>query len=621
MCGIAGYVGLEVPGVLETMTGRLRHRGPDGTAVWHDATGSVHLGHTRLAIIDRAGGAQPMSTSDGRLTIVFNGEIYNAPELRAHLESRGHRFVTDHSDTEVLLHGYREWGDRLPGKLNGMWAFVICDLSVGRLFASRDRLGEKPLYYCHQGRTFLFSSELTAMRAHPACPAELDRLTLKKYFGYGFIPAPRTLLAGVRKLPAGGMLTYDLRTADLSVASHWEFILEPSETADPSAQDRLADELLDRLRAAVRRQLVADVPVGVLLSGGIDSSAIAALASEERGRGNLASFTIGFHERSFDETEAARRVACQLGTPHHTEVVDRDATRQILPRLYAGLDEPLGDASIVPTYALAQLARQHVGVALGGDGGDELFAGYDTFRALRFADRYAAMVPVPVHRAIGLIAARLPVGHANLSLDFKLKRFLRGLDHRSALWHPLWLAPVGRKELADLLEEPIDLEEIFSEAIALWDRPAAGNLVDRALQFYTRLYLPDDILTKVDRASMLHGLEVRSPFLDRDVVEFARRLPSTWKLRDARTKFLLKHALRRILPAETIERRKKGFGLPLGGWLRESELLPNAWPEFPGVHRESLVAAHHAHRRGARDHRQLLWCAHMLYGWQGGARV
>ncbi len=618
MCGILGYVGPTRPGVLEAMTGRLSHRGPDGEGGWRDDAQRVHLGHTRLAILDRAGGAQPMRTADGRLAVTFNGEIYNARELRQDLVARGHRFRSDHSDTEVLLHGYREWRDDLPRKLDGMWAFMIHDQESGRLFGSRDRLGEKPLYYALHHGCFLFASELGALRAHPSCPTTPDRLTLQKYFGYGFIPAPRTMLAGVWKLPAGHTLTYDVESGALSVAAYWEFLLEPTETDDPRAEDRLADELRERLRAAVRRQLVADVPVGVLLSGGIDSSAVAALAVEQLGRGNVASFTIGFPEPSFDESASARHAAETLGTSHHLATVDREAMTRLLPRLRAGLDEPVGDASILPTFALAGLARRHVGVALGGDGGDELFAGYDTFRALRWAQRYAAVMPRPVHRAISLVAARLPVGHRNLSADFKLKRFLRGMDHRAAVWHPQWLSPVEAGDLAELLGGPIDLEEVYSEAIALWDGAGAAHMVDRALQFYTRLYLPDDLLTKVDRASMLHGLEVRSPFLDRDLVDFARRLPWCWKLRGGKTKYLLKRALEGVLPEAIIGRRKKGFGVPLGAWLRESTVLATGESKIRGLHHPSLLAARREHRRGSHDHRQLLWCAEMLSGWQGG---
>jgi asparagine synthase (glutamine-hydrolysing) len=618
MCGIAGYVGPEWPGALEQMTARVAHRGPDGSGYWHDASRRVHFGHSRLAIIDRVGGAQPMGTSAGDLVVVFNGEIYNAPELRTQLQACGHRFASDHADTEVLLHGYREWGLRLPEKLNGMWAFVIHDRAGGRLFASRDRFGEKPFYYAQVGGVFLFGSELGALRAHPACPGEVDRLSLKKYFAHGFIPAPRTMLSGVSKLPGGHSLVYECETGRLAVSRHWAFLLEPDDALAARPEDQLAEELRERLRRAVRRQLVADVGVGALLSGGVDSSAIAALAVEARGRGHVASFSLGFEEPTFDESGPARAVAEHLGTVHHAAVLDAATAAARLPALQLALDEPVGDPSILPTHELCGLAKRHVGVVLSGDGGDELFAGYDTFRALRAARAWTRL-PRPVHAAIRHLCARLPVAHGNLSWDFKVKRFLRGAECRPALWHPAWLGPLDARELAELFNEPVNPEEIYAEAIAAWDAAPAGNEVDRALQFFTRLYLQDGILTKVDRASMLHGLEVRSPFLDLEVADFARRLPSSWKLRGGRTKYLLKRALTGMLPGTTIHRPKKGFGLPVGAWFRQERLPLGGGETLPGLDRGYLAAARRAHLDGVADHRQLLWCAGMAGAWAGGS--
>jgi asparagine synthase (glutamine-hydrolysing) len=612
MCGIAGYVGGEVPDALEQMIARLAHRGPDQRGFWHDPARRVHFGHARLAIVDQPDGGQPMRTTDGQLVVVFNGEIYNAPELRAQLTARGHRFASGYSDTEVLLHGYREWRHELPGRLNGMWAFVIYDRERNQLFASRDRFGEKPLYYALVDDTLLFGSELGALRQHPACPNESAPLALRKYFAYGYVPAPLTFLKGVWKLPAGHRFVFDLNAKTLSVRKYWEFLLEPDQHLAERSEDELADELLSLLRQAVRRRLAADVKLGVFLSGGIDSSAIAALAVAEQGGAQVDTFTIGFEEATFDESVAARRMARRLGTRHHEATVNPQETRRILPRLMTALDEPLGDPSLVPSYALAELARRRVGVVLGGDGGDELFAGYDTFRALRFAEAYAAFVPACVHPAIAHLCALLPVAHRNLSFDFKVKRFLRGAKLRPALWNPSWLAPTDQAELEALFAAPVDLEEIFSEAIAAWDAVPGGSVIDRSLQFFTRVYLPDDILTKTDRASMLHGLELRSPFLDRDVADFARRLPARLKLRGGCTKYLLKRALRNVLSADTVHRRKKGFGLPIGAWLRAGYFPLSSQCRLAGINPEFLAAAGRQHSAGMRDHRQLLWCAAIL---------
>lgn len=618
MCGIAGYVGPEQPGVLEAMAARVAHRGPDGQGWWHDPLHRAHLAHRRLAVLDRTGGAQPMETADGWLAVTFNGEIYNAPELRALLEKRGHRFHSDRSDTEVLLRGYCEWGESLPERLNGMWAFAIYDAKAQRLFASRDRFGEKPFYY-HADRTgFIFGSELGAVRAHPDCPGALDRESLRKFFAYGFIPAPRTLLVGVAKLPAGHSLVYDATTSDLTVRRYWQYVLEPDPALEHADENPLAEKLRGFLDAAVRRRLVADVPSGVFLSGGIDSSAVAAATVAIKGRALVPSFTLGFDEGSFDESGKSRAMAAWLGTVHYTGVLDAPRAAGLLRTLPARLDEPVGDPSILATYALAELARPHVTVALGGDGGDELFAGYDTFRALRAADVYARAVPRPLHRAISLVAGRLPVGHRNLSLDFKLKRFLRGMEGSPGLWHPLWLAPVPPDDLRELFDEPIEVESLYAEAIALWDRTTGGT-TERALQFFTQLYLPDNILTKTDRASMLHGLELRSPFLDIELVDFIRRLPTRLKLRGGSTKYLLRRALRDVLPAATIAQPKKGFGVPVGAWIRSGQLWPEGIEGVPGANPDFLRRAHSAHRSGQRDERQLLWCAAMLAPWRNGA--
>jgi asparagine synthase (glutamine-hydrolysing) len=615
MCGIAGYAGPEIGGVLETMTAAVRHRGPDAMRCWHDRARNVHLGHQRLSILDHAGGAQPMQTADGELVVVFNGELYNFAELRQDLESRGHRFVSDHSDTEVLLHGYREWGRDLPRQLNGMWAFVIHDRANRRLFASRDRFGEKPLYYSDQPGAFLFASELSALRQHPAMPARLSRIALKKYFGYGYIPAPHTIFEGVHKLPAGHSFTFDLNARRLELHRYWTFVLEPMETEPRDAMATWSEELRDLLDRSVRRRLVADVPVGIFLSGGIDSSAVAAFASRHVDGGRLATFHVGFNEPSFDESAHARRVADFLRTDHHAETLDLEVARALLPDIAARLDEPMGDASLLPTFLLSGFARRHVTVALGGDGGDELFAGYDPFRALRAAENYARWVPRPVHQAIRLLAARLPVSHRHLSGDFKIKRTLRGLSYPPRLWLPAWMAPLDPGELGELFNEPVEPEDVFSEAIAAWESCRDASPVDRALQFFTELYFQNDILTKVDRASMMHGLEVRSPFLDNDVVEFVRRLPARWKFRDGETKFLLKRALEPVLPYDVLHRRKKGFGVPVGAWFAQGALSIETDSLPGGLNANFLTAAASAHRAGRADHGAFLWNAWLLAAW------
>ncbi len=616
MCGICGFTGARDDIALAAMLGAMRHRGPDAGGVWHCTHNNVHFGHRRLAILDIQGGAQPMSTSDGQLTITFNGEIYNFRELRKELEDHGHLFASDHSDTEVLLHGYRQWGNALPTKLNGMWAFVLHDSSRRLLFASRDRFGKKPLYYFHRhDGTFAFASELSALRCHPRCPPSLSHRALVKFFAYGYIPAPLSIIEGVAKLPAGHNLTVCVDTGELSLHQYWQYELDPEDPPKNRGElQALSDELLHHLGAAVQRRMVADVPVGVFLSGGIDSSTIAALAMRSASR-PIDTFTIGFEEPSFDESTFAAAAASHIRSQHHLQTLSIERARELIPQVLNHLDEPLGDASILPTSLLSKFAREHVTVALGGDGGDELLAGYDPFAALSKADLYQRLVPKPLHRVISLIAAGLPVSHSNMSLDFKLKRTLRGLDHPSKLWLPTWMAPLSTAELADLFCQQVDPEDVYSEAISAWDSCPQTDLVSRTIQFYIKLYLQDDILTKADRASMMHSLEVRSPFLDIEFVNFVRRLHPSLLLRRSTRKFLLKHAASRLLPDKLIQRPKKGFGIPIGKWFQSGQLTPTTPPHALPLCRTSISQILSSHRSGKTDHRAALWNLLALSHW------
>jgi len=611
MCGIAGFAGPGTMADLRRMNAAQASRGPDAENVYHDPARSVFLGHLRLSIIDIQGGAQPMWTPDGNLGIVFNGEIYNHQELRKELRKLGAVFVTDHSDTEVLLHAYLHWGDGFVDRLNGMWAFVIYDRSRRRLFASRDRFGKKPFYYIAGPGFFAFASELTAFAAHPKVSRNPSRAALRKYFAYGYIPAPHAYLEGASKLAGGCNLEFDLERRKLKVWRYWEFRLEPASSLPADPEREWGEQLRELLAAAVRRRLIADVPTGTFLSGGIDSSAVSALAARETGAGGLQTFSIGFEEASFDESAFSRRVADLIGSVHHHRVFSESAAREALPAIVARLDEPMGDSSLLPTSFLCKHARQHVTVALGGDGADELFAGYDPFLALRWADAYQRSVPRPVHRAIALLASRLPVSHGNMSMDFRLKRTLRGLDYRPALWCPVWMAPLAPGEIADLVREPVEADELYSEAIDAWDRCGPKDLASRVLEFYTKYYLQDDILAKVDRASMAHSLEVRAPFLDIELVDFVRRIPVEWKLRGGQTKALLKSALAPLLPRDILHRPKKGFGVPIGRWLRSGALqMPQRLPS--GLDGNLLNEKAQAHRTGKSDERAFLWNAYLL---------
>jgi asparagine synthase (glutamine-hydrolysing) len=618
MCGIAGFVGRGERSQLGLMVEQVAHRGPDDGGFWVDSERRVFLGHRRLSIVDLAGGDQPMATADGSLVVTFNGEIYNHRALREELVARGHKFVTDHSDTEVLLHGYREWGGELPLRLNGMFAFALWDRAHQRLFCARDRFGEKPFFYAQRGDFFAFGSELTALEVLPQLELRRSPRAIQKYMAYGYIPAPLTIYEDVFKLPGGCSLTWNGAAGACEVKRYWSFQLEPFEKRSRAREVEWEEQLRELIERSVKLRFQADVPVGVFLSGGIDSSTVTAFAM--RAGAKVKTFTIGFREKSFDESEMAQRVTRHLGTEHAEQIFSIPEARSLLDDVCAGLDEPLGDASLLPTSMLSGFARQSVKVALGGDGADELFGGYDPFLALRKAEIYNRVVPRPVHLAIRLLVGRLPVSHANMSFDFKMKRALRGLKSESALRLPVWMSGFDPAEAAEFFDEPLPLEELFSEAIELWEECRGASVGDQTLQYFTRLYLQNDILVKTDRASMRNGLEVRSPFLDYDLVDFVRRLPYDCKVRGRTTKWLLKRAVAPLLPAETIHRAKKGFGVPIGEWLRQGAIAVDAKSPLPPIRPDFISRALAEHRAGAVDQRMLLWNFHILEGWLAARR-
>ena len=607
MCGVAGFVGRGGIEALRRMNAALAHRGPDDEGTWVDESRGVFLGHRRLAIIDISGGHQPMWTEDGQLGVVFNGEIYNHVELRAELAALGCRFQSDHSDTEVLLHGYRTWGREFTNRLNGMWAFALYDRPAGLLFCSRDRFGKKPFFWALRDGTFLFASELSAIRRHPAgASASLSQRGLQKYFAYGYIPAPHSVYEGIHKLPGGHSLSFEIASQRVSVKKDWDFVIEPFDSLPKDPEREWGEQLVELLSAAVKRRLMGDVPLGFFLSGGLDSSSIVALATRHIDRSLIHTFSVGFDEASFDESAYSTEMAQRLGTHHHLDILSLEKAAALLPEIASKLDEPMGDSSLLPTYLLCRHTREKVTVALGGDGADELFAGYDPFQALRAARLYDRFVPRPLHMAVKLMMNRLPVSHANMSLDFKIKRTLRGLSHPPRLWCPIWMGPLDPQELSELFGAPIDVEDVYSEAIEQWDACRQPDLVDKVLQFYTKLYLQDDILVKVDRASMMHSLEARAPYLDIEVVDFVRRIPHHYKFRKGETKYLLKRALESVLPHSVIYRAKKGFGVPIGRWLAEG-MLPIDPGAIPGLDRRFVQARLDAHLQGRRDERAFLW--------------
>ncbi|WP_226781732.1 asparagine synthase (glutamine-hydrolyzing) [Oceaniglobus trochenteri] len=614
MCGITGVIGADCPPeTLAAMIAAIAHRGPDGTGTFRAPERRVALGHARLSVIDIATGAQPMWNAQATVGVVFNGEIYNHAELRSQLEAKGHRFASDHSDTEVLIHGWAEWGEALPTYLNGMFAFAITDLAAGKVFLARDRFGEKPLYLADLPGGFAFGSEVAALLAHPGVGDAPCDTGLAKYLAHGFIPAPFTHLAGVKKLPAGCQMTFDLATGQRQQSQYRDFTLAP---VDDRPESDLIDELDHLLVQATRRRLMADVPLGMFLSGGLDSSLILSCLGRA-GAGAVESFTIGFNEPSFDESAFAEQAARHLGASHRLEVFSVDDARDLIEPVLRGMSEPLSDASILPTWQLSRFVRRHVTVALSGDGGDELFAGYAPFRALATARRLNRL-PGALIGAMARATGRLPASARYMSLDFKARRFLLGQMQPMACRTPAWMAPLQPDEISRLTGREWRAEDLYSEAISAWNARPDLSDEERMVDYFTRFYLPDDILMKTDRAAMAHGLESRAVFLDNDLADFAERLPMRFKMRGGVQKYLLKKVAERHLPRDLVHRSKKGFGIPVARWLRDT---PKVVPDAPIGRLDPALAQEYfaAHRAGKADHRLFLfaWLA-LQYSYSRG---
>jgi asparagine synthase (glutamine-hydrolysing) len=623
MCGICGYV--TAPGqqpeiaILRQMNARLRARGPDEDG--YLLRGRAGLAMTRLSIIDLASGHQPMSNEDGTVWVVFNGEIYNFEELRGSLMARGHAFRS-RSDTEVIVHLYEESGEGCIEKLNGMFAIAIWDDRRQRLILARDRMGEKPLYWTLVQKTLLFGSEPKSLLAHPLVSAELHLPTLSRYLFYQYVPAPWSIYRGIRRLETAQLLVFE--SGAVRVRRYWEPAYR-SNSVEPIDFRTAAQEVWSRLCQSVHSRLISDVPLGVFLSGGVDSTAVVAAMAQKLPSEKIKTFTIGFEEVSFDESKSARCIAEYFGTDHHQEVFSVNRLLDLLPRIADYLDEPFADGSMFPTYLLSQFTRQYVKVALGGDGGDELFAGYPTFQAMLPAAVYRALP-----RALQTLARRvihgLPVSHANFSFDFRLKQFVKGASVRPELSHQIWLGAFSWSEQCLLLTPDVlamlkgwNVEE---EHTALASSIPIPDLVNRLTWLYTRTYLAEDLLVKADRAGMANSLEVRSPFLDPELVNFVLALPSDYKLRGWKTKRVLRQALKGRVPDFVLKRGKLGFGLPLGPWLRgplrdlAGDLLHPSRLRAQGIFNPSVVQRLlEEHWSDARDHRKGLWTLLVFQLW------
>lgn len=616
MCGICGVVDLTAGrpvdvGVLRRMNRALRHRGPDEEG-YHEAP-HVALAMCRLRVIDPAGGSQPMSNEDGSVWLVYNGEVYNFRELRSELEARGHRFRT-RSDTEVVVHAYEAFGVDCVRKFRGMFAFALWDGRQQRLLLARDRLGIKPLYYWQRGDRLAFASELKSLLKLPDFPREVDPEAVDLYLTYGYVPAPWAPFRGVRKLAPGHVLVLD--QAGARVQNYWDFV--PAERPSRPLRESVA-ELRARLQDAVRSHLVSDVPVGAFLSGGLDSSTVVALMSLA-GAHPVRTFSVGFREARFDELPYARQVARRYGTDHRELVVEPQVARR-LPELLSHFDEPFGDSSAIATYLVAELARQHVTVVLTGDGGDEVFCGYEWQRRHQMVRPFHRL-PFALRARAPRLARLLPAGPwrqraagflADVALD-PADGYLRRMT--------LFDGQLRRELYSSGFRAALDGHESLAPLRMWLDALPESDFRNRMLYADTHFYCPEDCLVKVDRMTMAWSLEARVPLLDHELVEFVASVPPQWKLRGVTSKYLLRRAVRDLLPPDLLRKRKQGFSVPVGPWLRgplypaaRDLLLDTRARERGWLRPEAVERLLEAHRSGAAEHGHRLYAVWGLEIW------
>lgn len=622
MCGIAGVVrfGEAPPPTREealAMARRIRHRGPDGQAAWLSPSGSCALGHARLRVIDLETGDQPMGNEDGTVQAVFNGEIYNHHALRADLEARGHRFRT-RSDTEVLVHGWEEWGEGLPERLDGMFAFAVWDEPRRTLFMARDRAGKKPLYWTRAHGRVAFASEVKALLTLPWIGSTMDEGALPYYLAFGYVPGTRTFQRGIEKLPPATSLT--LADGRVRTNRYWTLGWRPTRPAP--TEEEAVGAVRTLLADAVERRLEADVPLGAFLSGGIDSSLVVGLM-RRRVAGTLRTFSLGFaDDPNYDETPYARRVATAFET-EHTEFVVEAGALALVDDLVEAYDEPFGDSSAIPTHIVSRLTREHVTVALTGDGGDELFCGYPRFLGMAVAER----VGRPLAAAGHALARRLPHVHDFRHPVRRAQRFFAAaaLPPEERLLRWVGYLPDVERYLRPEVAAEVDLGVLAESFRAPWEGWDGQSPLTRAMAVNFETYLPEDLLVKADRASMAHGLELRSPFLDTALMEFAATLPDRMRHRRGTLKWLLKRAFPDVLPPEIAGRSKWGFGVPLPVWFRthwrglfEERVMDPEARLWGWLRRGPVEGLWREHQASVADHGHALWALLTLETWLSG---
>jgi asparagine synthase (glutamine-hydrolysing) len=620
MCGIAGKLNFErgesvTYGAITQMCAVMRHRGPDDQGLYLD--GHFGMGMRRLSIIDLSTGKQPIRNEDGTIWTVLNGEIYNYLELRTLLQQKGHTFYT-HTDTEVIVHLYEQYGERFVDHLTGMFGVAVWDTRRKTLTLARDRLGIKPLYYTANTKRLLFGSELKAILAD-GVDRQIDLQAVHDYLSFNYVPGPRTIFKEIRSLPAGHLLICS--GSRLALKRYWDLGYPDASNGASRSEESYCEELYSLLTTTVKQHLASDVPLGVFLSGGVDSSTLVALMSKISSQ-PVRTFSIGFEEESYNELADAAAVAKQFGTEHH-ELVVSPKIIDLLPELVRFFDEPFADSSAVPVYCVAKLAREHVKVALSGEGGDEVFAGYQTYAAYRLAEFYKRLPRSLAATIIPAIVARLPVSHDKVSFDYRAKRFIKGALLEPADAHYWWKVIFSEEAKTELYAAG---ENGFIDPLRLYRDTYQGcsarDPLTRLQHIDLKIYLPDDILVKADRMSMANSLEARVPFLDHRVVEFATALPARLKLRGLTKKYILKRAMSRDLPANVLKGKKRGFNVPIPAWLAHElcdlvhDVLAPARLKDVGLFcPEAVTAMIRDHELKRMDYSRNIWCLLVFMLW------
>lgn len=617
MCGITGFVGQGNKDILKKMADSLYHRGPDDEGFFIEH--GVGFGFRRLSIIDLTSGNQPILNEDKTIAVIFNGEIYNYLILKEDLLKNGHIFNSK-TDTEVIVHLYEEVGEKVFEKLNGMFAIAIWDKRKKKLILGRDRMGKKPLYYSVFENTFIFGSELKSLLCHPKVKKEIDWTSFYKYLCYEYVPTPHSIFKNIYKLPPGHYMVY--KNGFCTIKQYWDLGFHSQYTIRNSQSKNYINELDRLLDEAVRIRLMSDVPLGVFLSGGIDSSTIAYYA-QKNSQHTINTFSIAFEDKSFDESLYAKEVARYLGTKHHETRFTQKELLDRIPQLATLIDEPFADASIIPTYLLSQYTKQHVTVSLGGDGGDELLMGYPTFQAekiFQILKKFPRFITGFFEKCVHM----LPVSFKNISFDFKLKKFFSALNYPDSFRHQIWLGSFYPEYINTILKPEIlhliKPKSCFEDIEQLLSTHTGNSFFEQINYLYCKHYLQDDILVKVDRASMYASLEVRAPFLDFHVVDFLTQLPAELKLRGFTTKYILKKLMENKLPHNIIYRPKKGFGIPLAKWINNElknftlEILSEENIKKQGIFEYNIIKKIlNEHFSKKKDNRKYIWT---LMAWQ-----